>query len=171
MPARYIKWLVAYVIVGASGRGLTTQFIDQSLTSGVFLEFDLSLQGYRIGSFHNALLLLKGNIDRLRGFGEGYLNQRLLDFVAKYAPIDNPIVRSDRDMTISNMELMPVFACFDCEENIGNLCIALLKSLDGDNSRLSDLKLNRSNPLDEEAGKIEAETTTLEEIEEWIKNQ
>lgn len=74
-------------------------------------------------------------------------------------------------MNISNMELMPVFACFDCEENIGNLCIALLKSLDGDNSRLSNLKLNRSNPLEEEASKIEAESTTVEEIEEWIKNQ
>jgi len=158
-------------VIGASGRGLATQFIDQSLTSGVFLEFDLSLNAHRIGSFHNALLLLKRNIDRLKGFGEGYLNQRLLDFVAKYAPVDNPIVRSDRVINISNMELMPVFACFDCEENIGSLCIALLKSLDGDNSRLSDLKLNRSNPLDEEASKIEAETTTVEEIEEWIKNR
>jgi hypothetical protein len=171
MPARYIKWLVAYVIVGASGRRLATQFIDQSLTSGVFLEFDLSLKSYRISSFHNALLLLKENIDRLKGFGEGYLNQRLLDFVAKYAPADNSIVRSDRDIEISNIELMPVFACFDCEENIGNLCIALLKSLSGDNSRLSGLKLNRSNPLDDEASKIEAESTTVEEVEEWAKNQ
>jgi hypothetical protein len=171
MPARYIKWLVMYVIAGASGQRLSTQFIDQSLASGIFLDFDLSISLYRIGAFHNALLLLKENINRLKGFGDGFLSQRLLDFVANYAPIDNPIVRSDRDIDIGNIELLPVFACFDCEENIGNLCIALLKSLDGDNSRLSGLKLHRSNPLDEEASKIEAESTTVEEIEEWIKNQ
>jgi hypothetical protein len=107
----------------------------------------------------------------LRSALKFWLEELGYEVMAKYAPVDNPIVRSDRVINISNMELMPVFACFDCEENIGSLCIARLNSLDGDNSRLSDLKLNRSNPLDEEASKIEAESTTVEEIEEWIKNR
>jgi len=171
MPARYVKWLVMYLIAGASGRGLSTQFIDQSLTSGAFLEFDLTRNNYRIGAFHGALMQLKQNIDRLQDFNDGYLNQRLMDFTGKYAPINNPSVNSDKNLTVSNVELLPVFACFDCEENISKLCIALLKSLDGDHSNVSDVKLNRSNPLEEEARKIEAESTTLEEVEQWVKNQ
>lgn len=43
--------------------------------------------------------------------------------------------------------------------------------LDGDNSRLSNLVLNRLNPLDDEASKIEAESTTVEEVEVWVKSQ
>jgi hypothetical protein len=171
MPARYIKWLVAYLITGSSGQRLSTQFIDQSLSSGVFLEFDLGLNAYRISRFHDALILAKENINRLKSFGGGYLNQRLMDFLAKYAPINNPSVKSDRNLTISNTELLPVFACFDCEDNVANLCIALLRSLDGDDSKLLDLKLNPSNPSEEEAIQIDAENPTLEEIEEWVKNQ
>jgi hypothetical protein len=168
MPARYIKWLGMYGIFGASGRKLSTQFIDQALTSGAFLEFDFNLNSYKIGVFHNALFQLKENINHLKDFSDGYVHERVIAFLTKYAPKNNPSVNSEGNLTISNEDLLPIFACLDCEQNVSALCIALLKALEGNNDKLFSLKLNRSNPSEVQATKIEAESTTVEEIEAWL---
>lgn len=130
MPARYVKWLMMYLISGISGR-LSTQFIDQALTSGAFLEFDLNLDSYKIGMFHKALFQLKENINRLNELTTGHFHKRLNAFIDEYAPINNPTVNSDGNITVSNRYLLTIFACYDCEQNVANLSIGLLKALEG----------------------------------------
>lgn len=169
MPARYVKWLGMYIIAKAVSRNTSTQFIDQALTSGAFLEFDFNLNSYKIGIFHNALFQLQENINRLKGFDSGYVQEQVIAFITKYAPINNPSVNSDRNLTLSNQELIPVFAWFDCEQNVAMLCIGLLKALEGDDNKLIAMKLNPPNPSDVEAAQIDSERTTLEDISAWLE--
>jgi hypothetical protein len=171
MPSRYVKWLVMYLIAKVYSKRLSTQFIDQALTSGEFLEFDFELNSYKIGQMHDALFQLKRQVAQLNSFGEGYLDERVTDFILKYSPKNNPSVNGDGDMFIDNEELVVPLACYDCEMNVAILCIALLKALDGDYSRLTNLQLRPPNPIESEAERIEQENATIEELIEWVKEQ
>lgn len=168
MPARYLKWLVMYVIYIATRHVLASQFINQALTSGIFLEYDFSLNSYKFGVLHNALFQLRKEVNRMNDFREGYFKERLNAFLDMYAPANNPSVKSDKSLTVSNQVLVPIFACLDCEHNITQLSVALIKALEGDSNPLLNLKLNPSTPLQDDAEMIKAETPTAEDIEEWL---
>src|SRR5215213_7143812 len=81
MPARYVKWLVIYSIRGTFERQLSTQFVDQSLMSGAFLDYDFSVDSYKIGVIHKGLFQLKENIIRLKELSAGHFNERVNTFI------------------------------------------------------------------------------------------
>ena len=168
MPITYLKWLAYYLMFKCSGDNLSTQFLDQALTSGAFLVYDFDNNTYKSGLIHNALFQLKENINRMKVFTEGSLHDRLIAFTTKYVPVNNPSVNTDKNVTASNEELILPLACYDCEQNVAMLCVALAKALDGNTEPLMNLKLNPTNPSPDEAEKIEAERTTIEDIETWL---
>jgi hypothetical protein len=172
MPSRYIKWLVMYLIAKASGDKLSTQFIDQALITGEFLEYDFNSNSYKIGLLHQALFSLKQNIVRLRSLGEGTLGDRIGAFLDKYMPRNNPIIKATaKDITIPNEELTIPLAYYDCERNVTELCVGIFKALNDDFSRISDLKLRASSPIEEMAEGIEQETPTIEDVMKWLGEQ
>jgi hypothetical protein len=168
MPIRYLKWLAIYLMFKCSADSLSTQFLDQALTSGAFLEYDFDLNTYKGGMIHNALFQLKGNINRMKFFSEGAIYDRLIAFSSRYVPVNNPSVNTDINVTVSNEDLMTPLACYDCEQNVAMLCMAIVKALDGDTKLLASLKLNPSSPSADEAEKIEAERTTIDDVVTWL---
>ena len=66
---------------------------------------------------------------------------------------------------------MVPLALADCQYNIVTLLVALIKALDGDMDKLSNLKLNPKVPFPSEVEKIKNETPTIDEIKKWVKDQ
>jgi hypothetical protein len=172
MPSRYVTWLVMYLIhflTKSPGIGLSCQFIDHALTSGHFLEHDLETNTYRIGLLHGALFEVKENIDRLNAMLNTCGLEYLKSFMDKYSPKRNPQLRvDDSEFSIPNSELMFPLACYDCELNIAELCVAIYKAIDGDFTKISNLRIRAANPIEKEAAQLAKENPTIEEISAWI---
>lgn len=166
IPGRYLRWLLMYSLVGGHGDKYSSQFIDQALISGEFLEYDRNLNAYRSGLINNSLIQLRENIDRLKSIGQNFGSQRV-SLLEKY----KAYMKREEDVSVSNVDLIMPLAIVDCELNIVNLSTALVKALDGDYKKLEGLKLYPSSPLATEAEKIEKETVSIDEIIEWIKDQ
>ena len=166
MPGRYLRWLVMYIVVAGSGENLSTQFIDQALTSGAFLEYDRSLNVYRSGLINNSLVLLRENIDRLKSTSPMF-KSRVDALLEKF----RPYMKREDNITVSNNDLLLPLAIANCELNIVNLSVALIKALEGDYTKLENIRLYSSSPFTSEAEKIEKESVSIDEIDKWIKNQ
>ena len=166
MPGRYLRWLVMYLVVAGSGEKLSTQFVDQALTSGEFLEYDRNLNLHRSGLINNSLVQLRENIDRLRSIGRIF-RSRLESLLQKF----EPYMKREDDISVSNLDLLTPLAVADCELNIVNLTVALIKAIDGDHQNLENLRLFPSTPFASEAQKIEKESVSIDEISNWIKKQ
>src|SRR6476619_2959582 len=138
---------------------LSTQFVDQALTSGEFLEYDLERQSYQSSAINDALIILRDNVDRLKYVVQSS-KEALAAFVATYSDAST----AEEDVSVKNQDLLPPLGIAACQQNIVNLSVALLKALDGDNSRLLNLKLNPTSPLASEAEKIGHETPTSEAV-------
>lgn len=171
MPGRYLKWLGLYGLFRTRGERLSSQFIDQALTSGEFLEYDFKNNSYVIGPVHKALFALKENIQKLRNFSEKVFDDRIMSLIDKYSPKNNPAIASDKEIIVTNQEILPAVACCDCERNVADLAVALFKALHGDLSGLSNFHLRASTPDEKMAEEIKNERTSVEEIEEWLKTQ
>lgn len=168
-PKKYIRWLIMYLAVKTSGDNLSTQFIEQALMSGEYLTYDSDVRTYHISGIHNGFLLLQDRVHRLQRFNNEYVNSRIEAFLLKYNPADNLHMKAEDDVVIPNQEVMLPFAIYDTERDISDLCIALLKALDGDDSKLLTLPLRPLNPIPSMADELNNEQVTIEEIAEWIK--
>ena len=164
MPARSLFLLSVYLVLKASAKLLSTQFIDQALSSGVFLEYDFQTSSFKSSAIHEALIQLKDNIRMLKTFDEGLLHDEQIKFISRFSKSN-----SDQNITISNEEIFMHVVCHDCEQNVASLCIAILKAIDEDAGALTNLNLNPLNPSQEEIERVKAERTTIEEIAAWIK--
>ncbi|MDQ1638826.1 MAG: hypothetical protein QOF62_2165 [Pyrinomonadaceae bacterium] len=165
MPGRYLKWLVMYFVVAGSGEKLSTQFVDQALTSGEFLEYDRSLNVYKSGVVNNSLVQLRENTDRLRSLSR-ILNSRVDTLLEKF----RPYMKREENISVNNNDLLTPLAVADCELSIVNLSVALIKALDGDYEKLEKVRLYPSTPFAIEAEKIEKEAVSIDEIANWIEN-
>ncbi|MBC8492792.1 MAG: DUF4062 domain-containing protein [Chloroflexi bacterium] len=163
MPGRYLRWLVMYALVGGKGYGLSTRFIDHALISGEFLEYDPDLHTYRSSQINNALFELRENIDRLRFMGSSS-RDAFMNFAEKY----KHLLKIEGDVPVSNSDLLVPLALADCQQNIVDLTVALIKALDGNAKMLSELHLNPTSPLLTEAERIKNETPNLDEIIKWV---
>lgn len=166
MPGRYFRWLFMYVPIAGPGNKLSSQFIDQALVSGEFLEFDAPCGRYKSGEVSNAFFQLREDIGRLRLLEQSFETPRV-DFLRKYGPG----IMSESEVSVSNMELTYPFAIYDCEQNIVSLSIALVKLLDGEGEALKNVTINPTSPLVNEAAKIKEEEVTIEDVAAWIKTQ
>lgn len=167
MPDRYLRWLIMYLLTVGSGQKLSTQFIDQALSTGEFLEYDPDTGVYKSGLLNNALIQLRQNTDRLRSISGPDFREQVAVFISKY----QPHIYSGGDVSISNRELVPVFAISDCEQNVTELSCALFKALEGNHEELKVITLRPTSPLLTEAEQIESETPTIKDIADWINSQ
>lgn len=165
MSRLYLSWLLLYIYPGSHWDDLSTQFIDQALVSGSFLEYDFGSNSYESGQLDNALLRLKENINRLKYSAQTTENWRLL-FVNKYWPLFG----KDGEVSVDNLDLVMAIGMANNEENVVQLSVALVKALGGDLSKLSDLNINSSSPLPESAEQMSKEIPDEIEIADWIKN-
>ena len=101
-PGKYLMWLGLYGLFRTRGERLSTQFIDQALTSGEFLEYDFETDSYAIGPIHKALFELRENIENLRNFSVGAFDDQIMSLITKYSPKNNPGINSDREVTVGN---------------------------------------------------------------------
>lgn len=170
MPKKHVSWLVMYVLTKSSVDRLPTQFIDQALRSGEYLQYDLGANTFAFSLVHNGLLLLQDNIQYLKRLNNQYAHEQIEAFILKYSPRGNPHMKSAGNIVISNQELMLPFAFYDAEKNIADLCIALLKALDGDSTRLRSVPLRPANPIQPMAEELESETATTDELAHWIRS-
>lgn len=164
IPSKYVRLLVVYLIHKFRFH-LSVQFIDHALITGEFLEYDNDSGSYKIGAMHGALFMLKENIDLLRKLSTG---NYIKDFLSKYTPKANPQIKNnDALISIPNEELLYPFALFDCDLNISDLCIAIIRALHGNDERLHKLKLRPAFPL-ETQGKRASLNPTIEELDRWL---
>lgn len=170
MPAKNLFWLGIYLLLKGSAKKLSTQFLDQALSSGAFLEYDFQVNNFKSSSIHDALFQLKENIGILKGLDEGTVRDELFKFIAKYAAPNNHSAQTTDSVTVKNDELLFPLAYHSCEENVYLLCIAMLKALNGETKVLADLKLNPLNPSQEEVEKVKQERTTIEDIAAWLES-
>jgi hypothetical protein len=162
MPARYLRWLVMFAVTSKLGHWLTTQFIDQALLSGEFLEYDPSLHLFKDSAASNVLFQLRENVGRLKSQSQ-FSSDATLSFVGKY----EDIAKEEKDVYVNNIDLLAPLGDANTQQNIVTLSAALIRILDG-NYELGSLKLYPSSPLPSEAERMRAGTATIEEIADWI---
>lgn len=166
ISSQHLKQLVEYALAGNRGNGLSTRFIDQALITGEFLEYDFDLNRYRSGPINNALFDLREIIERLRFIQQSWRGIQL-EFVHKY----NDESKTQRDVSVSNSDLFMPFVLADRQQDIVTLSAALIKALDGDMNKLSNLRLNPPSPFREIAQEIKNETATTDELTRWLNEQ
>jgi len=166
IPGRYLKRLIIYILESGGGYRLSTRFIDQALISGEFLDYNPELNTYQSGLFNEALFKLRENIDRFRLIHQS-LREEFFAFATKYKNLS----KAEKDVAVSNKDLLVPLALADCEQNIVALTVALVKAQDGDLTLLSELKLNPTSPFPIEAEKIRSETPNLKDIIKWVNEQ
>ena len=166
IPSRYLFDLSIYCFFGVGvGKKLSVQFIDQALTSGFFLEYNIKSDRYQIGLIHQELINLKQNIVRLKQI-ENVIKDKALSLHVKFRTFE----KSDKPVPIKNSELIDIFAAYDCQSNIISLSIATYKAVEGDAEALKNMELLPSSPLQKEAANIERETPTKIDIINFIKS-
>jgi len=153
-----------YCILDTSvGSNLTTQFIDTSLTSGEFLQYNTSTDSFEASQIHDGLLKLKLNIERLNRLEKDFSDTRFqLHSKFKNYPM------TDNVLSVKNTELIQLFAISDCQHNILLLLTSLYKAINGDERMLSKIRLHPPSPLKETADRLEQEKFTNEELIEFI---
>jgi hypothetical protein len=166
IPGRCLKRLIIYILESGGAYRLSTRFIDQALISGEFLNYNPELNTYQSGLVNDALFKLRENIDRFRLIHQS-LREELIAFTTKYKSLS----KTEKDVAVSNKDLLVPLALADCEQNIVALTVALVKAQGGDLTLLSELKLNPTSPFPIEAKKIRSETPDLEDIIKWVNEQ
>lgn len=161
---QHLKWLGIFAAIGCGlGRNLSTSALEEAITSGEFLDFDRQANAFVVGPMQDSLLLLKRSIDRLRW------NEELMDpnsrtkMAREFAPLD-----ANRQLTIRNLQLIPILSIHDSQSNVVALSRAIYKAADGDYSELATVQLFGDSPLDEENETMQRERPTKEQIERWL---
>lgn len=165
VPGKDLKELLLYVLRTTRASNLSTQFIDQALLSGQFLEFDRNLNTFRSGILDTALAQLRENINNLKKLVEEEPSKAYLqNFVLKYGNVPN----TAQLFAVENLELFLLFGMANLQENVVQLSIALFKALEGDKEKLSKLKVKSPSPIQVGAKKIPTETPAKDDVVEWI---
>jgi len=155
-----------YSLFSSSGSKISTFFIDQAVKSGEFLEYDSHLGEFVSSQFNERLFQLRERIGRFRR-NAGIVSEQAPALMSKYWAS----AQTDRLVSIPNQDLVILLGLADIEADIVNLSIALLRSLDGDDTWLAFLTLNPSTPIEAEAERIAKETPCAADIEEWVRAQ
>lgn len=166
MPARYLRRTLIYSITVSRSKNISTQFIDQALRSGEFLEYQRESASYVSGLLNERLFELRNRIEVFRLLIESF-REPLNQLFSQY----RDVAKQEDDVVIPNQDLIFPLALADIEEDILRLSIALIRALDGDERFLSLIELNPPNPLMPEAERIRGETPSRDEVEAWVRSQ
>lgn len=168
IPIQYFQSFVEYCTFYIGRCDIIThQFIDVALNSGVFLEYNLDLNKYNQSVISNALLILKENIEehkeRIKLYKQKYRMQ-IHDF---FTNIGHP----KTTVVIENLLFAQPFGIYDCQENIINLSVGLVKAFSGDSKYLKDLNINPMYTYSNETEKIEDRDLRLKRLRKWIESR
>ncbi len=166
MPGKYLRWTLMYSISGTPIYGLSTQFVNQAVASGQFLQYDKDTGNYTPTLLSERLFQLKQRISHLQVMSKES-NQLLVEFVMKY----KDVAKTEQEVTVPNEDLLIPLAIANMQEDIFTLSIAILEALSGNLALLGLEKLNLPSPFIPEAEKIEQETATIADITSWIDKQ
>lgn len=163
MSSKYLRWVVLYSLSASRGRYLVSQFVEQALAAGEFLEYSKGKASYESTPLVEALFQLRKSIGRLRYMSRDS-EESIIAFAAKYMDV----AKTSEDVCIPNKDLLIPLAIADEEQNVVMLSVAILKALDGDNAALHTIKLNPTSPLDTEAERMKGGTVAIEDVRAWI---
>jgi hypothetical protein len=165
IKGKRLMWLSLFALVGSTAGGrLATQFLDEALVSGEFLDFDKASDHYVVGPLQHAMVSLRDEILRLRR------EEGALTFDERRWLVENfrPLKDEDDLVPVENRRLVGIMSLHDRHENTVRLSAAILRALAGDVRLLGSTTLWRATPFAEEAVQIERETPTVKNVEEWV---
>ncbi len=166
ISGKHLSWLAMYLICAAPTSNLTTQFLDEALTSGEFLNFVKESHSFEPSLLQNRMLELKKNLDRLQFLTKGFGDRR-----SRLADELFTIPNDESLTSIENEKLSTAFVFQDCELNVVNLLSAILKHLDGNTNALQNVKLNSTSPFPETVRQLKQERPERADVLAWLKLQ
>jgi hypothetical protein len=165
IKAKHLQWLGMFALLGCGfGRKLSTNALDEAITSGEMLDFDQESGAFVVGPFQETMLTLKRNIERLRQNDEMMDTNTRSPMAEKFSKLDGDTLKG-----VPNISLVPILAIHDSLANVTVLSRAIHCAASGDASSLDSLTLYGDSPLDSETQKMENERPTSEQIKQWIR--
>ena len=166
ITARGLMLLSAFAISETyAGERLSTQFLDEALVSGEFLDFDPQKDRYVVGLLQSAMNSLKREILALRQQEAAISNLERQALVERYRHLEG-----DNLIEVENPAIYKVVVVHDRQRNVVALLAAILRALGGDGTLLKTLDLLPLSPFPDAAAGIEKATPSAEEVEEWARS-
>jgi hypothetical protein len=166
IKGKYLMRFSMFALAGAKAGGrLATQFLDEAMVSGEFLDFNSTLDRYVVGSLQSTMIMLRDEILRLRR------EESELSFEERRGLVESFRGFKDVDdlIDVENHRLIGVLSIHDRQENVVALSAAILRAVDGDHGLLGSTKVWRETPFAEEALQLERETPKSADVEAWVK--
>ena len=167
IKGKHLRWLGMFALLGCGlGRNLSTDALDEAITSGEMLDFDQGTGAFVVGPLQDAMLALKRNVKRLRH------NDEMMDENAR-STMATQFMKHDGEalQSVRNLSLLPVLAIHDTLSNVTTLSRAIHRSTSGGSSSFNSLSLYGDSPLDSATERMQNERPTPEQIEQWIRDE
>jgi hypothetical protein len=165
IKAKHLRWLGMFALFGCGlGRKLSTNALDEAITSGEMLDFDQESGAFVVGPLQNAMLYLKRNIDRLRHNDELMDDNSRVAMATQFSKLDG-----DTSHSVTNIDLVPILAIHDSFSNVAVLSRSIYQTVSGNASAVDGLTLYDDSPLSSEAQKMKNERPTPEQTEQWLR--
>jgi hypothetical protein len=140
-----------------------TQFLEETVTSGVFLEYDYQKDCFTVGEMQKTLLNLRDHLYNLNAMETDFWWKLGHEFGRKYKNR-----RHEPAISVSNTDMLPILALADREENIVRLSNAILMALRGDLRELAQVKLRPLSPLSDAEANNQENQITFDEVSRWL---
>jgi hypothetical protein len=165
IKGRRLMWLSMFALTGAnSGGRLGTQFVDEAMVSGEFLDFDKASDAYVVGPIQGAMITLREEIRRLRQQEDALGVDDRRSLVEDFRDLKD----ADHLVEIDNRRLVAIMSIHDRQANIVALSASILRAIGGDLKLLSGTRVWPQTPFAEEATQIERETPASTDVEAWV---
>ncbi len=168
IQGKRLMWLSLFAVTGCSSASrLTSQFLDEALVSGEFLEFDHAAATYVVGPLQSALLQARLEILRLQDQEPQFsLAQRRL-MLERFRPLKDVVAET----VVDNADLVAAMSLHDRQSNLVSLMRAIVRALDGESVAWDKVSLRPVTPFAEEAVQIDRETPSGSDVDGWVKLQ
>ena len=160
--------MVVNVCLGYSSKGhnLRTYFIEEAISTGLFLQFSNKKSAYEDTDFSRYLSVLRNRIARFIRFAE-FASEHKVKFMQKYKDLKG--TPDETEIKIDNRDILHFLVLHDCEEDIINISKALFNYLDGNSVAFNSLKLCPDSPFEDENKQLAKEKPTADETINWLK--
>lgn len=164
IKGKHLRWLMIYYLFDRSSIELSTEFIDEALKSGEFLQYNIKKKAYEGSDLHNALFRLKKEIDFLKRISAPAGNEKE-KFMEKCAQYNN-----DEKIAVPNIDLIIPSTLYNAKYNILTLSRYVLAKIDNKKTiKFSDLALKPRHAFRDETEKIKDEDVSAEEILSFLE--
>ena len=166
IPYKYLKWLSMYAwVLPGKQHTLRTYFVEQAISTGLFLQFNNKKSVYEDTDFSKYLRVLRIRISSFSSLIE-FASEHNVKLLQKYGKLKG--TPSETEIQIDNLDILPFLALHDRAEDIINISKALFNYLDGNSTALNSLQLCPDSPFEDETEKMANERPTVEETMDWL---